>query len=498
MRKTLELVILPLLAASIFINLIVFSVKPTVLGRDELGYTSIAHKLNRSGVFTDGRYAPFSAEKNVASHNGEVPGRFFAPAYPAFLALMAKLDDNVDVSLACAAEGKKPCNPKRTYIADIVSCSTKGVDGCASKPFKIPTSITVIQVMLAIFSALMVFYIGYYLSDGKEVVAWLTMIPAIYFIVVALHYYIMPNRLLTENLAFFSFYGFLYFLVIAWTKASRLAISAAGLMLGLTVMTRPAYLYLYYFAVPAVFLLYHYARREGIKYGLIFAFSTLVLVAPWMGRNYIHFGDFSLTNGYQSFILVGRVAYNTMSWPEWFVSFVYWLPGFGEQLAAMLFEPQLYEKLSMDGAMSCYETYLAMGECGFRDQTIAAAGGLENHFSYLLHEHLLGDLFKHIMVTIPLTLNGIYLDSYLSLIGILLFIPVARILYRKQQLTGLMLITLPPLFMAGLQGFVSVSIGRYNAPMAVIYSFVIAYFFHHLWTSRLRLRVWSAIKNIPD
>jgi hypothetical protein len=482
-RKTIELVLLPLLVAATIIGCLAFSRAPTYISRDELAYASIAHELNNSGIFHDGKYAMYSAEKKSSNAGEIVPGRFFAPAYPAFLALMGRLDDEVAASLACATQGRKIAGtpPPDCKVVDLIR-SDGDRETCASGRIAIPASVIATQSALLSIAALMVFLAAYYVSGKIKIVAWTTMI------VMAVWLHDFPYLYFTENLAFMAFFGFLGFLVIAWSKRSVTAILAAGIMLGLAIMTRPSYLYLFYFAVPAVFLLYHFTQRSGLRNAFAFTAPVLLIIVPWAVRNYIHFGDFSLTSGYDAFILIGRVIYNQMSWPEWWVAFIYYLPGIGEQLAALLFEPEFYQKL-YNGKNENYafevEAYKFMAECYTREQTIAAAGGLDKHFSYLLHEYLLNDLFKHIMVSIPITLRGIYVGGSMSILGLFLLVPVAVILHQKQMLTGFMLFITPSLFMAALHGFAAPNYWRYNLPMLAIYVFVITYYAHHLYVNRI-------------
>ena len=190
-----------------------------------------------------------------------------------------------------------------------------------------------------------------------------------------------------------------------------------------------------------------------------------------MMRNYVEFGSYTLTQGYDSFILVQRLAYNMMSWQEWGVSFVYWLPDFGDSLAKSLFDESLYIKLSWYDPTS----YYTVGNSTFREETLLAAGGEEQHFAYLLNHYLFGDLFKHIMVTFPIILRGMWTGKYIGLFGFLFLVPILIHLWRKGSVLDFLLYMFPVVFILGLNGFVSVNVVRYNEPLIVIFAVVWAY-----------------------
>ncbi len=93
----------------------------------------------------------------------------------------------------------------------------------------------------------------------------------------------------------------------------------------------------------------------------------------------------------------------------------------------------------------------------------------------LMRQYLLGDIFKHVMVSLPLSMRGMGLANYLSVAGVLLFWPVARAMRATGKLLPFLAIVLPPMLMVGLHGFVSGSIPRYNLPLLAVYSFIIAF-----------------------
>ncbi len=106
---------------------------------------------------------------------------------------------------------------------------------------------------------------------------------------------------------------------------------AAGAALGLLTLTRATF---YYFLLPicclaAIRLLVDRRRLEPWRYArlcFMMVFSSLLLVGPWMIRNYIHFGTATLT-GRGGQILAGRANFNTMTGEEFRQALIIWFPG---------------------------------------------------------------------------------------------------------------------------------------------------------------------------
>jgi hypothetical protein len=62
-------------------------------------------------------------------------------------------------------------------------------------------------------------------------------------------------------------------------------------------------------------------------------------------------------------------------------------------------------------------------------ETLAAAGGLPQHFRYLIHHYVLGSPLTHLLVTAPFALAGAWLCHYWGLIlGILCAVLTVRAL----------------------------------------------------------------------
>lgn len=140
-------------------------------------------------------------------------------------------------------------------------------------------------------------------------------------------------------------------------------------------------------------------------------------------------------------------------------------------MAKRLFAPHLWERLGWSHPANYY---VDGGSGAFRKGILAEAGSEAAVLPLLYRKYLLGDMLKHIVVTFPLTMRGLGVAKYLSVAGVLCMWPVARRLWAQGQGPVFLALLLPPLLMAGLHGFVSINIERYNLPMIAVYAVVVA------------------------
>jgi len=345
----------------------------------------MARDLSQTGQFTNGIFAddPGAQPK---------PGRFFAPAYPMLISLVSRLDPGLASWVSCHAA--------QPYV-DTAVCP-----GSAQTLFAV-------QVLMAAVGMACIFSIALNLS-GSPLVAWIAMLmtlatgqPALY-----------AKTYLSENPSFLAFYLFLASLVAAVARRNHWMLGAAGASLALAALSRPSYLYLYYAVIAALALLAlaRPPRNLGFSWrsAALFAAAGLAVLAPWLLRNFLMFGDPSLTSGYGGFILAQRLAYNQMSWQEWGAYWIVGLPDFGDRLAAAILPKSAFVRFDYGNPSSFY----LLGNGKFMADTLAAAGGRENHLHYLLQSVLLPDLIKHVAVTLPMTMSGMWPGKYLALLAV--------------------------------------------------------------------------------
>ena len=136
------------------------------------------------------------------------------------------------------------------------------------------------------------------------------------------------------------------------------------------------------------------------------------MLAPWSARNLSHFSSPALTASYGGYILAQRVIYNRMSWPEWGVAFIYWLPDFGDSLARDMYDPKYYEKLGFGPG-----TYYAEEAPRYYQEVVAAAGSVNAVAGYLLRHAVIGDPVKHTLVSLPLAVRALFPGRFCGLLG---------------------------------------------------------------------------------
>ncbi len=284
------------------------------------------------------------------------------------------------------------------------------------------TALIVVNILLWSMTVLAVFHIALRLS-GSPLVAWIAMLitlgsgePGYY-----------AHTYLAENVAAPAFVCFMLFGMRAIETGRAVHGTFAGAAVGLAVLARPAYLYSFYLLAPlvvtAAVLMKARTRTPSLRSAIAFVGCTVAIVAPWMIRNVWQFGDPAPSKGYAELVLIHRLSYNQMSWAEWGVSWIYWLPDFGDELAQRLFAPQLWERLGWNHPMSYY---LDGASGAFYQSILQEARSDSAVMPLLMRQYLLGDIFKHVMVSLPLSMRGMGLANYLSVAGVLLFWPVAR------------------------------------------------------------------------
>lgn len=401
---------------------------------DEFHYITMADDLKSLGFLTKGEM-----ELN------KKPEAYFTPLYPAFLAGATSLSADAENALHCFAIQRVNC--------DIVSLQ--------------PVIWT--QVLLASFAAMFAF-LAVRNATRSLLVAWGSLVIILATEVLA-HY---SRHFLTEILSFTLIFMFVSFYISGVRGTNRIFWLLSGLALACSALTRPVYFYLIPLLGLAIFCWCKVCQRQSLQYSMvssgIFLLSAYLVLLPWMLRTYELTGDFALTSGYSSFILATRVSYNAMTWIEWGAAFIYWLPDFGDKLAEIFFDTADYVRLSWytpDGF------YLYGGQV-LRDETLRAAGGAEGHMNYLFDNYILNDPLKHLLVTIPIMLRGMWVGKYVGLIGTVLIVPSFLLLPRGEDRMVFGMFVWPFFAILLLNALVSVNATRYNEVLIIVFASVVA------------------------
>ena len=435
----LQIILLPLLVASAIIGWQVSQIGPNPFPNDdEIAYLSISRTLYRTGVFTDGTFSPIGKE--------DAPGRFFTPAYPGFITLISVFDSGLASAIECYGGQGKQCEP--TFARLVVA-----------------------QLVLAAITGLLIFLISWRVSDS-EAVGWIAMISAL--ATGEFGYY--PTRYLTETLSFTVLFAFLYLTVRSYLDLDRNVALFAGLAIGVASLTRPIYLYLFYFMCCVIPIAFYLGRGASMRHAFSFAACLIAggtaVILPWCVRNVYYFGHFALSEGYAELSLVQRLGYDAMAWKEVGVAAIAWLPGIGQPLVKLMFAPELYARLGTSLFRNSEPLYVFRGD--LFERTLAAAGSPEGHMKFLIWNNILGDLPKHLVVTLLMTMRGLWVGKYLAVAGMACLIPAIWLMRKQGRATAFALFLLPLVFLSLLYGFVSVSVFRYHVPMIGAYALAVA------------------------
>jgi hypothetical protein len=243
--------------------------------------------------------------------------------------------------------------------------------------------------------------------------------------------------------------------------------AAAGALIGLTALTRPGFLYLLPFCTLLALMhaLPRWRAQDGWRAAAAMAIAGAATLAPWIMRNAIVLGRAALTYGYDSHTLVQRIAFDTMSWREYGLAFLCWLPD-GTSLGRRWIGPGACDRFGWDEQPTSFYT---LGLRHMLDQTLRAAGGYDHHLGYLLHTYILPHLLWHLMVSIPLALRGAYVAHWWGfvLFPVCLWVTVAAL---RRQDPAYLAVALPGLFMLAFNAAVAVNQVRYNLMLVPAYA----------------------------
>ena len=410
---------------------------------DQRFYLGIAFDLRHSGRFTDGfSYAGGGPD------TPRPPGMRFTPLYPAFLAAAASFDPQLRRAINCVERtaGRDPACPRAAPVARwsqflmlvafywLLWGAIRRVTGSARTGFiGLGLALMTAPLLLLSVNTLMTETMSLLLSGAACALAAEA--------VMRTHAGHSRNRML------------------GWWLA-------CGLLLGLSVLSRPAFLYLLWagLAVGILVSLRIGSPRLLAGLGALLAGAGLV-VLPWILRNALLLHRAALSFGYASHTLIQRIAFDAMTPREYGLSFVCWLPD-GSGLGRLIAGRHACDRFGWEEHA---DSFYSIGTGPLLRESLAAAGGWPNHMQYILHHYLLTDPLWHLAVTVPLALRGLYIDHYWGL----LLAPIsllAMIRAMREGNAGLLLLSLPAWFLLVFNALVAVNQPRYNLLLILPYS----------------------------
>ena len=417
--------------------LALFALKPAqdsshIFQGDDFRYINYAVSLHKHSVFglqTD--------------DNDEIPqpGKANAPLYPALIAGYMKLDSAFAESLFCVLEKREQADCSANFQGFFL-----------------------LQTGLALLTLFLIYLISFIVS-GRRIIGWLATALALGSGVLSEFSYVF----MVENLILPVFSALLLFCVLLYRDGQLRWILALGITLGILTLIRPSYLYLFY-GFTLFFAFMALKQHSLLKVGVLIL-GFLICASPWAIRNKMHFDSYALSGGnYAEAILIQRTHYNQMAWNEIGAAMIYYLPDFGDSLAQKIFPETQTEKFGWGG-----NSYHHQGYAGPLEHLSEKLGGKDKVMPYLIRTELLSA--KHLAVSLPLVIRGIFISKYWGLAGFLAFCALLLQTVRQKNY-ALLVMSLPLFFMVAFHAGLSVSLPRYNLPLIVIYSLSMAHYIH--------------------
>jgi hypothetical protein len=226
------------------------------------------------------------------------------------------------------------------------------------------------------------------------------------------------NQFMSEPLTMFCISALCLAIFIGLKKRKSIQFFISGLLLAILALNRAVYLYLC--PVLFVFLLYAQIRQafstRKIAVQLLYFILPFVLITgSWMGRNLVLF-DRPVIASRGGFVLNARAQYDMMNAQEYFASFFFWSGcPFVHELGNRLFPDEARAKLyrsSPDGYFNTAKCF-RLSNTKENDFDGTAAKADRNIQKKAIHQ-ILKHPFKHLMVTLPVALRGMYVLSPLK------------------------------------------------------------------------------------
>ncbi len=417
--------------------------KPRPLAEfDQPFYLGIAYDLRHSGRFTDGYFFAKPGSDGLRPSSMR-----FGPLYPALLAAVAHVDGALRANMDCLVDGN-------------------GQNEACGRAAPVMRALQWAE-LAAVFW--LIWWLGGAVAGGVGG-AWTSLGFALLTAPLLLR---SVNYLMTEMTC-----------LVLTTAAAAAAVAAVrarvamrlgacgaacGALLALAALTRPAFLYLIVAMAAAGGLGVLYRRRIWPAVAG-FAGAAAVVLAPWFVRNAVVLGRLALTFGYASHTLVQRIAFDAMTWREYGMAYVCWLPD-GNALGRRIDGAGACDRFGWDDPHSFY----LMGQRHLLDQTLAAAGGYAHHMSYLLNTYIFAMPVWHLLVSVPLALRGAYVAHWWGFV--LLFVCAGWTLgAMRRRDWAFLVVALPAWFMLALNAAVAVNQVRYNLMLIPPYALAGALF----------------------
>jgi hypothetical protein len=231
----------------------------------------------------------------------------------------------------------------------------------------------------------------------------------------------------------------------------------AGALLGLVVLTRTGYFVLLVIVPILIVFAKPHGPVKAIRYALGYFVACVIVLSPWTVRNALSTGHWGLTEEYGSATLIERFAFNDMTAREFFLSFPYCLPAFGQPIVEASFG-----KLAMDRFVYYTpKSFFHVGR-GVRDKLIETHGRLDPLIAEIVGREMKTNWWRHLLISLSLGWCGMWVGGIVGLFLVpALFLGLLRLQDRKVRRL-LLLYAAPAFAMLGLHALIANQYTRYN------------------------------------
>ncbi len=436
---------------------------------DDVVYMSIAAGLADRGVYTDGTFADKAL---VTGPEGQ--GMFFAPAYPALLSLVMRLDEGFHRTAECIIRHLDNI----VYGCEFDLGRELYMQGClgALAAFMVWVAAFVLTRRLAVaWGGLLLVLAAPGISVKKADIGLRLDLGTVY------SYY--ARILMTESLIFPLFTAACLLLSIGFCRRRPWMSFAAGAAFGVLALIRPSFPYFVYALAAAALACAAWTAARRLKdfsfpkLALVFVAGYALVVTPWIVRNGVTLQSYTISKGYAPFILTQRAMYDEMKAGEWAISFLYALPGIGAPVTEKLFPEAAYERLDPRAHGGFYH----QGNRGPHLAQVAKdAGGRDKVMGYLMREKILKHPLWHLLVTLSLAWSGMWVAGMWSLLTVPAF---AGVMVRAAQTRWheFIVFAAPGWFMLVFNAATSVNVERYNLILLPCLAIATAWAAVRLW-----------------
>ena len=415
---------------------------------DQSFYLTIAYDLSHHGVFSNGIFDDVNSTTAIPP-----PGMFLGPLYPWLILGAAKLDPRFAKAVDCSVEANH-----------------KVRDGDECEVYATPMHL--LHAVLLSLGVLAIAIAGEIIF-GSARVFWLSGILATLALIPDADLF---SFIMTESLTFCLYSLMMLALVMGWNSANRWYFLLAGIALGLLCLARPSFQVLA-LALPILIAVgAHFVRQSDRSSAwpsvLAFTLAFLIVVGPWIARNYLVVGKLALSEEYGTATLVERFAFNRMTVREFLLAFPYCIPQIGPSLIRHVAGPEAMARFRWDESGS----FFAAGRQR-REALLAEHARLDPIAGELVRDELRENWWSYLLVSVPLAWCGLWVGGPLSLVLVPLFVwGCIEAIRRGRPL--LLLYATPAFLMLALHAAVANHYTRYNliliGPFAAASTWLIA------------------------